>query len=126
MDWYEELPEQCPEKEAFNPDNEVFYRVIDGDRPELTDFISHRLLYGEGRVFPGMPECRARSVSLFKDLSDIQKRTLKTPKFKNKKVVKVLLKKKDGVIAKTSKLSHYSWWRSKDFNLDNVTIVENE
>ena len=51
---------------------------------------------------------------------------LKLPKFKHANIAVVSLRPMDGKIKKTFKNSHYSWWRSKAFDIKNaktITIV---
>jgi hypothetical protein len=122
MNWFEELPDQCPPSEAIEPDNEVFCRAIEGDSAESSDFLSQREICGNDKVFEGVSECIARSVSLSQNIQGI----LKLPRFKGKKFVEIELKKEDGLILQTFKKSHYSWWRSQNFDFQNVKIARNE
>ena len=48
---------------------------------------------------------------------------LKLPKFKNASIVIVKLEPKDGMIKKTFGIAHYSWWRTKDFNVSQAKTV---
>ncbi|OAV69407.1 hypothetical protein Barb4_01738 [Bacteroidales bacterium Barb4] len=40
MEWFEVLPEQCPPENAFEPNNELFYRIVRSENIESSDFIS--------------------------------------------------------------------------------------
>lgn len=122
MEWFEELPEQCPPQEAIEPNNEVYYRAIEGDVVDSSDFLSQREIHGKDKVFKGISECVTRSVSLSQDIQNL----LRLPKFKGKKVVEIKLKNDDGLVLQTFRKSHYSWWRSHNFSIKNIKIVENE
>ena len=123
MAWYEQLPPHCPPVDA-TPCNGRFYRIAKGNPVENGDFFSQRKLQPE-KVFKGLgiDECIARSISLFSDVNDIRRR-LKLPKFRQANVAEVVLQPKDGVMKKTFSDSHYSWWRSMDFNVSQAKIVE--
>lgn len=101
-----------------------YFRIANGDPAKSNDFFSQRKLQ-PGKVFKGqgIDECITRAVSLFKQLSDAEKR-LKLPKIRNAVIAKVELEEKDGLIKKTFRDSHYSWWRSKDFNVSQAKIIE--
>lgn len=120
--WFEELPEQCPPKDAKDC-NGYFYRIANGDPAQSADFFSQRRLAPE-KVFmgKGIDECIVRAVSLFANIEDAKKR-LKLPKFKNANIAIVELHSKDGVIKKTFADSHYSWWRTIEFNVSQSKIV---
>ena len=51
-------------------------------------------------------------------------RRLKLPKFRSANVVEITLQPKDGVIKKTFSDSHYSWWRSTDFEVSQAKTIE--
>lgn len=101
-----------------------YFRFANGDPAKSNDFFSQRKLQ-PGKIFKGqgIDECITRAVSLFKQLSDAEKR-LKLPTFRNAVIAKVKLEEKDGLIKKTFRDSHYSWWRSKDFNVSQAKIIE--
>lgn len=123
MEWYEELPEQCPPVDAA-PCTGRFYRIAKGDPATDGDFFSQRKLQ-PNKVFTGLgvDECIARAVSLFSDKDDACKR-LKLPKFKHANIAEIVLTPKDGVMKKTFSDSHYSWWRSKSFEVSQAIILE--
>lgn len=76
------------------------------------------------KVFKGLgiDECVTRAVSLFSEREEAEKR-LKLPKFKKANIALVILEPKDGVLKKTFDIAHYSWWRTKDFNVLQAKIV---
>jgi hypothetical protein len=102
----------CPPAEAA-PGKHIVYRLVDNIPLKVEDIWSHHRLY-PGKVFPD--ECIARACSVFTDCKDL-KGLRKMPNFKEKKVVIINIEEKDGVLLKTSKKSHYSWWISKEFGL---------
>ena len=48
---------------------------------------------------------------------------LKLPKFRNANVAEVILQPNDGVMKKTFSDSHFSWWRSKSFEVSQAKII---
>jgi hypothetical protein len=127
MEWFEKLPEQCPPQEATVPNNETFYRIIKGNAVEDNDFLSQREIRGVDLVFHSkeITECIARAVSIYKTVDDATS-LLKLPKFKNCEIAKVSLNIDDGLVLKTMRNSHYSWWRSKRFDINKANVYRNE
>lgn len=60
---------------------------------------------------------------MFKDKDDALKR-LKLPKFRHSVIAFVELEPKDGVMKKTFRDSHYSWWRSTNFDVKQAKVEE--
>ena len=102
MDWFEKLPEQCPPDNAIVPHNDIYYRV-----------------------FNNVNECIVRAISIFTNIDD-SKKLLKLPKFKGGKIAKITLNEDDGLVLKTFAKSHYSWWRSQNFDINCAKIITNE
>lgn len=123
MEWFEELPQYCPPADASQSIG-TYYRIADGNPASSADYFSQRKLQPD-KVFKGqgIDECITRAVSLFKDVADAKKR-LKLPKFRHSYIARVDLEPKDGMIKKTFRDSHYSWWRSKNFDVRKAKIVE--
>lgn len=124
-EWFEELPELCPPKEAFVPQGMTVYRFSLSELPSKNDFLSQRLLK-PSRVFNGISECIARSLSVYDNLEaciNIYKLPRHRKRFKSILVVK--LSDSDGLIMKTfNDPNHYSWWRSNSFNIETVHKVK--
>lgn len=120
--WFEELPDQCPPDDAVECKG-LYYRIANGDPVTSEDFFSQRKMYPD-KAFKGegIDECVIKSVSLFSEKSEVMKR-MKLPKFKKATIVKIQLTAKDGVMKKTFGFAHYSWWRSKYFNVSQAIIV---
>lgn len=123
MEWFETLPVECPPSDAI-PCKGVYYRIAKGDPATSDDFFSQRKLQPY-KIFEGngVDECIARAVSLFKDKHDAQKR-LKLPKFRHSVIAAITLGPKDGVMKKTFRNSHYSWWRSKGFDVKQAKMED--
>jgi hypothetical protein len=120
--WFEELPEQCPPNDA-EVCNGIFYRIANGNPVTSEDFFSQRKMY-PNKVFrgEGIDDCVIKSVSLFSNINEAMKR-LKLPKFKRAVIAEVKLGTTDGMIKKTFGFAHYSWWRSKSFDVSQSKIV---
>lgn len=115
--WFEELPEKCPPKDAVVPNGQVFYRLINGQEPTSDDFISVRVEKPLA-IFKGVDECLARAVSIFAQRDECEN-ILKLARHRHKRIFELDLYKHDGVIKKTFKLSHHSWWRTPSFKINN-------
>lgn len=124
MNWTESLPESCPPADAHAPSGEHYYRISQGDPIKDSDFFSQRKL-APNKTFSGngIDECIARAVSIFSNLEDAKKK-LKLPKFKDGCIADIVLNSEDGVVKKTFKQSHHSWWRTQSFSCKNSKIVQ--
>lgn len=125
MNWYENLPESCHPKDAMEPSGEQFYRILSSENPSNGDFLSYRAQQ-PGKRF-SVSECQAMAISVFTDIESCRT-VAKFPKFKNKDLFigKFALDKLDGLVAHTpnkNSMTHYSWWRSKEFDINKVSIV---
>jgi hypothetical protein len=111
MEWFEKLPPECPPKDAYPPEGEQFFR-LSHDPPNDDDFLSLR------RLFPNntyrVSECIARAISVFSS-KDSCLEIQKLPTHRNQILIALTLRSDDGVILKTFRQDHYSWWRSRTF-----------
>ena len=124
MDWAETLPNRCPPEDAISPSGEYFYRISKGNPVEDSDFFSQKKLAPDKKFTgEGIDECIIRAVSVYSNIEDA-KRTLKLPKFKGGCIAKIVLNGDDGLIKKTFKKSHYSWWRTQSFDFTISKIVQ--
>ncbi len=114
------LPENCPPSEAREPENEVYYRLVEGSSPTARDFVSHRILYPT-KSFEGRTECEVRSVSISSDSQKLQKLT-KLNLHRNKRVARLVLPPESGAVLQTGHPTHHSWWLKAGF--DPVSICE--
>jgi hypothetical protein len=115
MEFLEDLSipnKTCPPAEAASG-RYIVYRLVDNIPLKVEDIWSYHALY-PAKVFKD--ECIARSCSVFTDWEDL-KGLQKMPKFKEKKIVVINIEGKDGVLLKTFKKSHHSWWISREFDL---------
>ena len=112
MEFLEDLPRNCPPSNARIPKMEVYYRLTDDFPPTERDFLCYKTLY-PGKCFPD--ECIAKAISLCGTIKQC-KHLQKYPTLRNKIITKIVLNEKSGVILKTSRESHYSWWRRQSFD----------
>lgn len=120
LEWAEDLPPQCPPLQARRPDNQEFYRLVSVLPPTERDFMSYRALF-PNRTF-NVDECTARAVSLH-DSARTALELMKSPKFRNSRMVKLILPPQSGVVLRTGRQpGHFSWWRTIAF--DPVTSCE--
>lgn len=113
--WAEKLPEKCPPPDATQPQNGIYYRLVESNPPTEKDFYSHRKLFPEKNY--SSKECIASAVSIFNSLDrckDIKK--LPLHKDNNELIIKITLPPDSGLIKKTGGHHHFSWWRAKSFN----------
>ena len=120
MNWYEELPLNCPPIEAYKP--KATYFRLGSIPPDDSDFWSHR------RRFPykkfNVSECVARSLSVFDDKEAAERLKRLLPAMRLKPVFEVDLTEKDGLIQQTGNdAHHFSWWRSTEFDLEEIKIL---
>lgn len=122
MNWYEELPEDCPPNDAIEPNGQEFFRLCVEDPANDSDFYSQKK-ENPTRTFAGVSDCILSSVSLWDDRTKCLKQK-KYPTQKNKVLGKIQLNKEDGLIKNTFKANHYSWWRSHSFDPALAVIVD--
>ena len=127
MNWIEELPEQCPPKEAFATKDQTIFRLARSRDFDENDFHSQRSLRPNA-IFNGVSECIARSLSVF-NTAEACYNKLKLPYMRKKFVcvLKINLTEDDGMMVQSGKdINHYSWWRSNRFTLLNAEVHSNE
>lgn len=113
----------CPPEDIFFSDGQTeYYRVVKTDPAEPGCFISHRLKFPT-KVFND--ECEARSLSISNSIEGLLNSYYRTPAHKNKEklIGVVILCEQDGAIKQTGADHHHSWWRSKTFKLESVTVT---
>lgn len=121
MNWFEELPLDCPPQEAFSPEKSYFR--LGSIPPDNSDFWSHRRRFPH-KVFQ-VNECLARSLSVFDDLEAVRRLKRLLPSMRSKSIFQIDLVEKDGLIQQTGNdLHHFSWWRSTEFDLKTIKIIE--
>jgi hypothetical protein len=121
MNWYEKLPPDCPPIEAFVP-VETYFR-LGSIPPRDSDFWSHRERFPHKQFH--VSECVARSLSVFDTLKAALHLKELLPAMRNKPIFQLELTEIDGLILQTSKdKHHFSWWRSTQFDLETVKILD--
>lgn len=115
MTYREPLPEGCPPDEAKEiAARRIVFRLVRRNPPSDADFRSQRAEKPKNQF--NVPECQARGLSVFGDLSDAI-RQQKLPHFRGSKVCEVTLGSGAGRIQKTGRRSHFTWWPLADFNI---------
>lgn len=121
-EWIEELPDRCPPDEAFDPSGRVFYRLSKKNTPQESDFQSHRSRWPDKEFEQG--ECIVRSLSIWDD-RDRCLSALRLPRQKKNSFVMTLnLKSSDGLVAKTGGKGHYSWWRTRSYDVGSTQTTQ--
>lgn len=122
IEWADSLPENCPPQDVLVPEEEQFYRLLlNEDIVVDEDWKSYAELY-PGK-FLGDQLIMASGLSIFNtsDLSNLKK----FPSMRRfKGVARIKLNPIDGVLKKTGRSNHYTWWRTTAFNADNVEIIK--
>ncbi|WP_036546736.1 hypothetical protein [Nitrincola lacisaponensis] len=115
MDWKYTLPTQCPPKEARNDEIEL-YRLVENSPPTSSDFVPLAVeLKTPHQKFDEFMNCCSHGLSAFKTIEGaIKWRKKYKKKFKNHKISKGVIKKKDGMVLETFKRPHITWWVSTE------------
>ena len=126
IEWANELPEGCPPAEILIPSGDVFFRLIyDAEQISEDDFKPYLELYPD-KHYDGYQKVKASGLSVFDTIPDASLRRLPNMK-KFKGVAKLVLTAEDGVLMKSGPNEHhYTWWRSKTFDISTATIIKNE
>lgn len=112
--WSEKLPINCPPNEAFEPNNLVFFRLVETYPPSEIDFYSAKKRSPNRKY---IDECTLRSCSIFLTYAACDKARKAYSKLRNMTIVQIVLPPESGVVQQTfSDPNHYSWWISKGFN----------
>lgn len=121
MNWYEQLPTNCPPKEASAP--KAPYFRLGSIPPDDGDFWSHRRRFPHKKFH--VTECVARSLSIFDDQYAAEQLKRLLPAMRLKPIFQLDLLEKDGLVQQTGNdLHHFSWWRSTEFDLETIKILE--
>lgn len=124
VEWAVEMPEGCPPKEIIVPFVHPFYRFSKkSEHCDEGDFVSYAELDPEKNWGEQLPLAVGLSVI---DNEEKARKNLKLPFFKQfKGVIALLLNPVDGVVKQTgSQRSHYTWWRTKSFDMSNIKMLE--
>lgn len=111
-DWPPHYPSACPPEDAEATDSE-FFRLVDSDPVEETDFVSltELVLAGVRKRRRGWDTCMAAGVSVF-DSEETARRTQGAfGALKAKRLASGALKS-SGVVKRTgTSEGHHTWWR---------------
>lgn len=122
--WAVTMPDGCPPEDVLVPTNHTFYRYAKfPDKCSPDDFKTYADLNPDkdwGEMLP-----LAVGLSIIDDESKA-KRNLKLPfmrKFKG--IILLTLNPLDGVVKQTGvHRSHYTWWRTQNFDMENLKMLE--
>jgi len=108
--WPTHYPEQCPPKEAFSFNGNLF-RFINRNKPVQKDFKSY---YDSkpGHDWNGK-ECQARGLSVYKTLEDCKEMMEVIPALRKKKLAVAQINENCGLLANTPSTNserHCTWW----------------
>lgn len=118
---YDDYPQNCPPQQAAEIEG-VFYRLCDEEIPIRTDFMTH---FDSNLAYPEHMLCEAKALSFYDTLESaekIKKRYKK--KFKNKKIVKVVIEKKLGIGEINN--NHLNLWEYFGLNIFDLVKVQFE
>ena len=124
VQWKNVMPEGCPPSDILIPQEHLFYRyMLQSDKCTDEDFKTYRQLNPAkdwGDLLP-----LASGLSVIDDFSKAR-RNLKLPMLRNKfkGIGELMLNPEDGVVKQTgAHLSHYTWWQTTSFDINNVKIM---
>ena len=123
-DWACEMPAGCPPEDVLVPSDHPFYRMASqATTYTAEDFKSYAEADPQRNWGERLP--LALGLSLINSESKARK-NLKLPMFRQFKGIIVLtLNPTDGVVKQTGvHLSHYTWWRTKSFQMSNLTMLQ--
>ncbi len=121
--WAYEMPEGCPPEDIQVPFEHPFFRLAqDSATVSEEDFVS----YAERDPQRQWGEMLPLAVGLSLLDSEVKARkNLKLPMLRQYKgIISLVLNPTDGVAKQTGiHRSHYTWWRTKSFEMSNVKIL---
>ena len=122
--WVFSMPAGCPPEDVLVPSEHPFYRLaLNAESYTEDDFKS----YAESDPLRNWGERLPMAVGLsLIDNEAKARKNLKLPMFRQFKGVIVLtLNPSDGVVKQTGvHLSHYTWWRTKSFQMSNLIMLQ--
>ncbi len=126
IEWASELPEGCPPADILVPEDEVFYRfTLEEDVITEKDFKSNLEKY-PNKPYRGQFHVWASGLSLMH--TDKPSELWNHPGMqRHKGIVRLILGPDDGVLMKTGEdKKHYTWWRTKTFDITSATFIQDE
>lgn len=123
-EWACKMPVGCPPEDVLVPSEHPFFRLASlVDSYTADDFKSYAETNPQRDWGERLP--LAVGLSLIDNETKARK-NLKLPMFRHfKGIIALTLNPGDGVLKQTgAHLSHYTWWRTKSFQLSNLTMLQ--
>ena len=123
-EWTWDMPVGCPPEDIVVAHNHPFFRLARyADRYDEDDFKSYAENSPDKDWGENLP--LAVGLSVIDNEKKARKR-LKSPYFsKFKGIILLNLEPKDGVLKQTgAHLSHYTWWKTKRFSINNLKMLQ--
>ena len=123
-EWTCTMPEGCPPDDVLVASNHPFFRLAkQANTYTEDDFKSYAEAdpnHNWGKMLP-----LAVGLSLIENESKIR-RNLKLPMFRSYQgIIALTLQPTDGVVKQTgAHRSHYTWWRTKSFQISNLNMLD--
>lgn len=121
-EWTCEMPQGCPPEDVMVPEKHPFFRLAQEAEVAERDFMSYAELDPQRHWGEMLP--LAMGISLIDNETKARK-NLKLPVFRQYKgIISLLLNPQDGVVKQTGiHASHYTWWRTKKFRMEDCKII---
>lgn len=122
--WASEMPAGCPPEDVMVPSEHPFFRLVShSDTYTADDFKSYAETEPKRNWGERLP--LAVGLSLIDNEAKARK-NLKLPFFRQfKGILALTLNPTDGVVKQTGvHLSHYTWWRTRSFQMSNLTMLQ--
>ena len=123
-EWTCEMPTGCLPEDVLVPSEHPFFRLaIQKDSYTAEDFKSYAEADPQRNWGEKLP--LAVGLSIIDNVSKARK-NLKLPMFRQfKGIIALTLNPSDGVVKQTGvHLSHYTWWRTKSFQMSNLKMLQ--
>ena len=120
--WASEMPAGCPPEDVMVPSEHPFFRLV-SHSDTADDFKSYAETDPKRNWGERLP--LAVGLSLIDNEAKARK-NLKLPFFRQfKGILALTLNPTDGVVKQTGvHLSHYTWWRTRSFQMSNLTMLQ--
>lgn len=123
-EWTCTMPDGCPPEVVLVPSEHPFFRLAkQTDTYGEADFITYAEADPQRHWGEQLP--LAVGLSLI-DNETKARRNLKLPMFRHYRgIIALVLNPADGVVRQTgAHLSHYTWWRTKQFQMSNLKMLQ--
>lgn len=123
-EWTCTMPDGCPPDDVLIPSEHPFFRLAkQSDTYDKADFQSYAEACPQHHWGERLP--LAVGLSLI-DSETKARRNLKLPMFRQfRGIIALVLNPTDGVVRQTgAHRSHYTWWRTRQFQMSNLTMLK--